>query len=268
MNGTFIIYTAHGFHFCKGAPKANWILYYPIEKILSKYTDCLITINREDFEIAKRNFKTKTVVLVNGIGINVNKFNFTMNDAEKNEYRESLGLMPNDFVIIYVAELNKRKNQGMLIDAIKELSEKIENVKVLLVGKDSMNNLYQSKVEKLGLNNTIKFLGYRKDIAKLMKISDLAVSTSKREGLPVNIMEAMLCGLPIIVTDCRGNRDLLQNEYKDNIIKLGDVKGLTTKIEEIYSAKLRNVKYDISPYTKEHIEQQMRKIYKYKGEEQ
>lgn len=261
LKKTKVIYTAHGFHFYKGAPKKNWIMFYPIEKWLSKYTDCLITINKEDYEIAKRKFKAKKVELVNGVGVNTEKFSFSMNESEKENLKNSLGLKKDDFIIIYVAELNIGKNQGMLIEAVRSLTKKYSNIKVLLIGKDSMNGYYQNKVNETNLTDKILFLGYRKDVPSLMKIANLAVSTSIREGLPVNIMEAMVCNLPIIVTNCRGNRDLIENQKSGKIVEIGDVMSLEKEIETIYNNENRVAEYDIVSYTQNYIEEQMEKIY-------
>lgn len=223
---TKVIYTAHGFHFFKGAPIINWVLFYPIEKWLSKYTDCLITINQEDYELAKKKFKAKQIELVNGVGVDENKFNFEMSDEERHNLRAELGLKDDDFVMIYPAELSKRKNQGMLLQVMKMLKDDgYINVKLILPGKDSMNGKYQEIAKKLDIEENVKFLGYRRDIPKLMKISDLAVSTAKQEGLPVNLIEAMMCGLPIVATDCRGNRDLIKK-----CVKIDDVKELNKMI--------------------------------------
>ena len=256
-NGTRVLYTAHGFHFFKGAPMLNWIIFYPIEKYLSKYTDCLITINQEDYDLAKKKFKAKQIELVHGIGVDENKFNFEMTKEEKHELRKSLGLKDDDFVIIYVAELIKRKNQGMLIKAVKELIDEGKiSIKVLLPGTDSLNGYYQKMAKDLDVEENIKFLGYRKDIPKLLRISDLYVSTANQEGLPVNIIEAMFCGLPIIATDCRGNRDLI-----NQCIEIDNVEELKNSILE------NNINYEIRnnnkiiQYSNKKIMNIMREIY-------
>ena len=108
-NGTKVIYTAHGFHFYKGAPLLNWLIYYPIEKIMAKYTDCLITINKEDYEFAKKHLHAKKIEYVHGVGVSKSKFNFDMTPDEKNELRRTIGLKEKDFVLIQVGELNKNK---------------------------------------------------------------------------------------------------------------------------------------------------------------
>ena len=266
-NGTRVIYTAHGFHFFKGAPLLNWCLFYPVEKYLSKYTDTLILINQEDYQRAKKKFrKCKDIKYVPGVGIDEEKFDFQMSEKEKLELRKSLGLKKDDFVLIYPAELNKNKNQILLIEAMEELVKEYPNIKLLLPGKDSYHGYYQKIVAEKNLCDHIFFLGFRKDIPELLKISDLAVASSLREGLPVNIMEAMCVGLPIIATGCRGNRDLVKdgengyivdfdtNLFKNKIVKL-------YKDNSIYERFSKNNLLCIRKYFERNILNDMKKIY-------
>ena len=209
--GTRVIYTAHGFHFYKGAPLINWLLFYPIEWYLSKYTDTLITINKEDYERAKRKFikRCKDIEYVQGVGIDEHKFNIEMTEEEKNKYRESLGLSNDDFILTCVGRLDKNKNQIFLINAMEKLIKDYNNIHLLLVGSDELNGFYQRESKKKGLDKNIHFLGQRDDTPQILKISNIYVSSSKREGLPVSIIEAMYCGLPVVASNCRGNMDLL-----------------------------------------------------------
>lgn len=232
---TRIVYMAHGFHFYKGAPLKNWLIFYNAEKYLSKYTDTIITINNDDYEIAKKKFKCK-VALVNGVGLDESKFNFKMNEEDKLKLRKSLGLNKDYFVMIYAAELLPRKGQLWLINTLKEILKRNKNFHILLAGKDSMNGKCQKVSEELGLSKQIHFLGFRKDIPYLLNISDLAVSSSNQEGLPVNIMEAVYVGLPIVATSCRGNRDLIQNGKNGYLIEINDNKDFCDKI--LYYSKL------------------------------
>ena len=242
-NHTRVIYTAHGLHFFKGAPLKNWLLFYPVEKYLSKYTDTLILINQEDFDLCKRKFKKcKDIQYVPGVGIDENKFDFTMSDNEKVNLRKSLGLKKTDFVMIYAAELSKRKRQIWLINSIKDLLYNYGDIQLLLPGKDSLNGKCQKLVKKLKLEKQIHFLGYRKDIPKLLKISNLAVSTAAQEGLPVNIMEAMYVGLPIVATDCRGNRDLVKDEINGYLFDLFDEKEFCKNIVNTYNSQFKRKK--------------------------
>lgn len=253
-NGTRVIYTAHGFHFFKGAPIKNWLMFYPIEKYLSKHTDCLITINHEDYELAKKKFKKcKQIELVHGVGVDENKFNFEMTKEEKYELRENLGLKDNDFILIQVGELNKNKNQIMAINAMKDLVKENSKIHLLLVGKGNLEKFYEEKIKKYNLENNVHMLGYRTDVAKLMKISDVLLSLSYREGLPVNVIEGMICGLPIIATNCRGNRDLIEQCIKKDDMRLLKKKILT------YSNLIPE--YNTKKYTKENINKIMERIY-------
>ena len=260
--GMKIIYTAHGFHFFKGAPKLNWILYYPIEKYLSKYTDCLITMNIEDYEIAKNKFHATKTVYTHGIGLNTKKFEIIMTEEEKNELRQNLGLKQNDFVMIYVAELTPRKNHYMILNTMKELKKK-KNIKILLVGNGPLENEYKKYIEENNLEESVKMLGYRIDIPRLMKISNIAISTSRQEGLPVNVMEAMKSGLPDIVTNCRGNRDLIENGKNGYVIENNDKE----RILELYnnSSLVKNMGKEgitmVKPFEIENVIEELRKIY-------
>ena len=253
-----IIYTAHGFHFYKGAPLLNWIIYYPIEKWLSKYTDCLITINKEDYELAKKKFKAKRVELVNGVGVDENKFNFEMSKDDKHQLRKSLGLKDDDFVLIQVGELNKNKNQIMAIETMKDLVKKYSNIHLLIVGIGGLEDFYKQKVKEYNLSKNIHLLGYRKDVPKLLKISDMLLSLSYREGLPVNVIEGLMAGLPAIVTDCRGSRDLVEDGVNGYVIKNQDM--LINKIREIKDKNELKGK-DITKLGEKNINKEMKKLY-------
>ena len=234
---TRVIYTAHGFHFYKGAPKKFWIMFYPVEKFLARYTDDLITINKEDYELAKKKFKTK-VHYVPGVGIDPKKFDIKVTAKEKEELRKTLGIKKDDFVMIYPAELSYRKNQEWLIRTLEKTIQKNKKIHIILPGKDSLNGGLEPIIKELKLQKNVHLLGFRKDIPKLLKISDLAVSSSRQEGLPVNIMEAMYTELPIVVTDCRGNSDLIDQGKSGFIVDQGDSASFVKRIKEIYKKEI------------------------------
>lgn len=231
---TRVIYTAHGLHFFKGAPLKNWLIFYPVEKVLSKYTDDIILVNNEDYNLVKNKFYCNRVYRIHGIGVNSKKFDVKLSNSEFIELRKSIGLSDKDYVIIYAAELIKRKNQEMLIRAVKELVDNgVKDVKVIFPGVDSLNGYYQKLTDDLQLNDYIKFLGYRKDIEKLMNISNLAVATSKQEGLCLHLAEAMFCGLPCIATIERGHKELIQDGYNGYLVEQDNYIQLSQKIIEI-----------------------------------
>lgn len=252
-----IVYMAHGFHFYKGAPLINWLLYYNAEKYLAKFTDTIITINNDDYEIAKSKFKTN-VEYVNGVGLPTAKFDFELSKSDRTMLLKELNLSPKDFIIIYSAELLPRKRQIWLMDSLAPLLSQSKNVHLLLPGKDSMNGKCQKYAKDKEIDGKVHFLGFRTDIPKLLKISNLAVSSSKQEGLPVNIMEAMYCNLPLVVTNCRGNADLVENDVNGYVVGVNDKNEFCNKVKYIIenkkmcdkfrkNSKLKIEKYLIDP---------------------
>lgn len=237
--GTRVIYTAHGFHFYDGAPLVNWLLFYPVEKYLAKYTDTLITINQEDYNRAKQKFSSRChdIQYVPGVGLDTSKFDFKMTEKEKLQLRESLGLKKDDFVIIYPAELSKRKRQIWLINTLNDFLKQHPDVHLLLPGKDSLHGACQALCAKLQLDGQVHCIGFRDDIPKLLKISNMAVSSAKQEGLPVNIMEAMYVGLPIVASDCRGVKDLLKNTTNSYLVDILDGDGFERCVTKIYELR-------------------------------
>jgi glycosyltransferase EpsD len=218
-NGTKVLYTAHGFHFCKGAPFTNWMLYYPIERILARLTDCLITINTEDFTIANNHrFKAKDIEHVHGVGVNTD-FYKPVDETHKSVLRKEHGYNTHDFLMFYAAEFNINKNQKLLIESLALIKEEVPNAKLLLAGVGPLLQECQQLSHRLGVDKMVEFLGYRNDIDILLKLSDIAVASSLREGLPVNIMEAMACGLPVIANDNRGHRELIKKSKNGWLIK-------------------------------------------------
>ncbi|WP_318505219.1 glycosyltransferase family 4 protein [Bacillus sp. T3] len=216
--GTRVIYTAHGFHFCKGAPLINWLIYYPIEKILSRFTDCLITINQEDYQLARnKRFKAKLIKHVHGVGVNTDLFKPVTNE-EKNRIREKYGYNPNDFLMFYAAEFNKNKNQKLLIKSLASIKNKIPNAKLLLAGEGPLIKACKELAARLEVQNMVDFLGFRKDIRELLNMSDIGVASSLREGLPVNIMETMASGLPVVASRNRGHVELITHNINGWLI--------------------------------------------------
>lgn len=216
--GTKVVYTAHGFHFFKGAPLLNWLVYYPAERWMAHYTDDLITINKEDYNRAQ-NFKAKRVHYVPGVGIDLEKFappaDAAERQREKDEKRRELMLKPEDFVILSVGELIKRKNHEVVIRAIAQIKQQSEEtynrLQYLICGRGVLEHELKQLTHNLDIEEHVHFLGYRSDICQICHASDLFVFMSFQEGLPVALMEAMACGLPVVCSDIRGNQDLVTN---------------------------------------------------------
>lgn len=214
--GTKVIYTAHGFHFYKGAPLLNWLVYYPAERWMAHYTDELITINKEDYNRAL-DFKAKRVHYVPGVGIDLEKFappaDAAERQREKDEKRRELMLKPDDFVVLSVGEVNKNKNHEVVIRAINQIKEQsqelYQHLQYVICGRGPLQKELEKLACTLNVDDHVHFLGYRTDVLQICHASDLFVFMSFREGLPVALMEAMACDLPVICSNVRGNRDLV-----------------------------------------------------------
>ena len=216
--GTKVFYTAHGFHFYKGAPLINWLLFYPAERLLSHMTDVLITINKEDYDRAK-SFKANKVVYVPGVGIDINKFGTSL--IERNKKRAEIGLNHDVFIILSVGELSVRKNHTVVLDALGELKKrgKLGDIQYVICGYGDLYAELKRKVSLLDLEDHVHFLGYRSDVSEICNAADLFVFMSLQESLPVALMEAMACGLPTICSDIRGNTDLIKSDINGKIVE-------------------------------------------------
>ncbi|ASN06001.1 glycosyltransferase family 1 protein [Virgibacillus necropolis] len=234
--GTKVIYTAHGFHFCKGAPLINWLFYYPIEKWLSYYTDCLITINQEDYQLAKNQFKAKQIEHVHGVGIDNNRFK-PVTANKKVELKKSFGYKADDFLLFYAAEFNRNKNQSFLLRSLALIKDEVPNARLLFAGEGALFENCLEQAKTLGISHMVDFLGFRNDIHKLVPMCDIAVASSFREGLPVNIMEAMACGLPVVAVDNRGHRELIHNNENGWLVKNNAIDIFSQKVVQLATSK-------------------------------
>lgn len=257
-----IIYTAHGYHFLKGGSKLGWILYYPIEKIMAKFTDVTININKEDYEITKEKLKPKKCYLLNGVGLDLDKYK-KLSSKEIQEKRKEFGLKDKDFVVLMIAEINKNKNHIQLINAMDILKDKYPNIKVLCIGDGTLKESLEKQIILRNLQNNIFMLGYRIDVNKLINISDIGMLLSRREGLPRNIMEFMACGRKVIATDIRGCRDLICDETIGTLVNVDDYESTAKAIEKYYilNDKSFEVSKEIRKYDIETINSELLKIY-------
>ncbi len=201
-----VIYTAHGFHFYDGAPLLNWLLYYPVEKFLSRWTDILITITKEDFSRAVNKFHAQRVEYISGVGIDVNQF--VVNDIGRNQIRDGFGLHDDDILLLSVGGLDDNKNHKVVLNALKLLNN--NKLYYYIAGIGPLKDYLLGLINEYGIANQAKLLGYRSDIPQLLNAADIFILPSKREGLNVSLMEAMASGLPCICGRIRGNVDLIE----------------------------------------------------------
>lgn len=268
-NGTKVYYTAHGFHFYKGAPILNWLLYYPIEKIFARKTDKLITIVSEDYQIASKDFSCP-VHRIHGVGVEEKKF-FPLDVEEKNLLRKKLGFSPKQKIILCVGELLSNKNQQMIIRAMPKIIEYDPNIILLLAGNGPRKEELETLIESLSLQKNIKMLGYVTNIHEYHKISDLLVSCSIREGLGLNAIESLMVGNPVVLTDNRGHRELIDEGHNGYLIPINDVEQMTEKIIETLSSHTEykkmsdNAKEFSAQYGVKLVKKELQEIYDLPG---
>lgn len=226
LNNVRVFYTAHGFHFYRGAPILNWLVYYPVEKWLARYTDTLITINKEDYERAKNKFKAKRVEYIPGIGIDFKKI--SMVEVDRDLKRKELNLPKDAFIILSVGELNKNKNHETIIRAIS----KLDNPKIhyIICGQGQLEGYLKNISKALKIQNQVHLFGFRRDVSEICKISDLFAFPSCREGLSVALMEAMANELPVVCSNIRGNVDLVYEKVNGFLHDPDDVDGFSKSI--------------------------------------
>ena len=202
---TKVFYIAHGFHFFEGSSLMSWLIYYPIEKMLSHITDVLVTVNQEDYERAKKKFKARNTILVNGIGVDLERIENSHPD--RNAIRRKLGIEEDDTVLISVGELRKLKNHETIIKAMAKL--KMNNLHYIIAGGGLMRGELLETADKLGVRDRVHLIGFCRNVFDFLKSSDIFCFPSTREGMPVSLMEAMGAELPAVVSNVRGNRDLI-----------------------------------------------------------
>ena len=265
-HGTKVIYVAHGFHFYKGASIKNWMLFYPIEKYCARYTDCLITMNQEDYNFAQRKMnKAKHIKYIPGVGINTQEINSI--DVDIDSKRKELGIPANSTIIVSVGELNRNKNHEVIIRALAEINN--SNIHYIICGKGPLKDYLMKLSKELHLDQNVHILGYRKDVIEILKSSDIFAFPSIREGLSVSMMEAMAAGLPVVCSEIRGNTDLIKDGEGGIIVKTTDIMAYAISIRKImgddqlinYMGEFNRIK--IKEFDRNIVSIDMKHIYKY-----
>ena len=257
-----IVYTVHGFAFAEGNGKIKNFIYRSAEKWLSKYTDVMITMNNYDYDVSKT-WEADQCYKISGIGL-------VDRHSEHDITRQELGIKDDDIVIMSIAEFIKRKNYPTMIRTFKCLTEKYHNVKYVICGTGKLEKKMHKLRDRLGLQDKILFLGYRKDAVDILRLADIFYHQSFNEGLTMSIMEAMRAGLPVVTSARRGNADLI--DIRGGFVTEptdieSQVEALSRLIED---EDLRHIMGEtnqekVQLYSIDNVREELRKIYKRSG---
>lgn len=261
--GTKVVYTAHGFHFYKGAPLINWLLYYPIERLCAHYTDALITINHEDYEHAKQ-FAVKKVYYIPGMGVDCEKI--AKETAKPSDLRKQYEIPQDAFVVLSVGEVNQNKNHKIILEAIHKLADK--NIYYVICGRGNHAEALQNAAEEYGMENRLKLVGFQKNIPEWLSIADIFAFPSVREGLGLAALEAMAAGLPLVTSDSGGIKEYMENGKTGFCCRYDDAEGFAKAIAKLKAnSSLRETigKKNLESMKKfgiENVKREMKEIYR------
>lgn len=238
-----VMYTAHGFHFLKNGPTSAWLVFFPLEWFFSFITDTLITINDDDYSIARRYMHARNVVKINGIGVDIKTaWNVSANDKylARKKIRNELNIPEDAFVISSVGELNNNKNHRIVLEAIKLLPDKQKNnIYYLIAGVGENKELLTDLAKTMKFENNFKLIGYRSDIHDINYASDVSIFPSYREGLGIAGLDAVVDGTYLIGSNVRGIKDYIFDETIGKIFQPNDAQKLSDYILEAFNQCLK-----------------------------
>ena len=226
--GTKVVYMVHGFHFFDGSSKGSWLIFYPIERIMAKFADYLITINKEDFNRGK-SFGFKDVFYVHGVGLDTKRFREA--SVDRSLKRKEIGIPNNVIMLLSVGELGTRKNHEVVIRALGELKDK--DIHYAICGEGVLEDYLKNLCKELGIAENVHFLGYHRDIPEICKAADIYVFPSQREGLGIGALEGMASGLPLISSYVNGIRDYTEDGVTGYTIQPHNIEGYVMAIRKL-----------------------------------
>lgn len=233
--GLKVIYMCHGLHFFPGASLSRWAMGYPMEKFLAPKTDVIIITNDADLETAKKHLHIPIAEKSHSMGVNLSRFrDAALSAEERATQRKSLGVAPDDFVLVYVAEIIANKNQAMLLNAFEIVRRSVPSAKLVLVGPEHDNGELRKTIETKDLQKNVLLLGWRSDIPMLLHLADVYVASSKSEGLGLNLIEAMACNLPVIATRNRGHAESVIHEKTGFLVDVNDSDSMAAYVLQLH----------------------------------
>lgn len=261
--GIKIIYTAHGLQFFKGGPLRDWFFFFPVEWFYAHWTDALVTINTDDYNISKI-LPVKNRYYIPGVGIDFKRVQrITTKEREylRVKTREKLGIKNNDFLIISVGELSKRKNHASIIKAIKKINDPHIKYVIAGIGREKENLL--QLIKRFGFEKRVILLGYIENLDGLYFAGDLNAFVSKREGLGIGGLDGVAHGLYILGNGNTGMKDYINVPQNGLLVKHpNSINEIADDILEIKNRQLKVIKdSSVEKFDHSNVDNIMKKIY-------
>ena len=222
------------------------LVFFIVEFYCFVRLDKIILINKKDFVFVKALFKNKAQkLLAYGVGCDLlkfNKSNFATED--KLSFKKALGIK-DEFVITYTGRYVEFKGFDLVYNSFKLIESRFPNKFILLLigGRDPIHKtgLSTKEINELSTNKSIIDIGFTSTVEKYLAVSDVFLFPSKKEGLPVCIMESLAMGVPVVTLDERGNSDLVLNDFNgfliESISKKSDANIMASRIEYFFQNK-------------------------------
>lgn len=261
-NGTTVMYTCHGFHFHNAAPKKNWLMYYPMERVMSRFCDYIVTINKEDFNRAKT-FHVHNVRYIPGVGVNIKRIHDCK--VDKALYKWNIGVPKDCILVLSIGEMIERKNHEVIIRALAKVANPM--VYYAICGKGPLREHLENLANGLQVGDRVKFLGFRKDIPELCNTADISAFPSRIEGLGLAGIEAMAAGVPLVSSNVHGILDYVTDGKTGYAKNPDDVYGFAKAIsiladnDELRTSMTSNCYNAVAPFEMENALRTMWAIY-------
>lgn len=231
----YFVHISHGYMFGeKNGFKSK--MYLLCEKATAKPVDSLIVMNKEDYSLAENYHLGKNIHYIHGMGVCPEKFP-PITQSERAEIRRRLKIPDGNFALLCAGEFSERKNQMLIIQSFSRLLQNHKDIILIFAGDGQTLDNCRNTVSKLELDDRVRFPGQVSDINKIYRSCDILVSASKMEGLPFNVMEAMLCNLPIVASDIKGHSDLIKDGQNGLLFRSDSIEDMVQKTDLILSDK-------------------------------
>lgn len=249
-NGTKVIYTTHGLAYTHLSSRKEYLIYHSIESLASRFCDGIITINKEDYENAKK-LHCKNVYHINGVGVDTHKYECV--NIDRTEYRRKLGIPERKLMVLAIGELSIRKNHAIIVKALAKLDNK-EDYVYAICGREMTAGGTGDEIRRLSeeLGVTTIFLGFRHDIPEVIRCADIGVMPSVREGLGLAGIEMLSEGIPLVGSDVQGIREYIIDGKTGYLCNPYDVVAFAEGLKKLADVGIRN---EMKPWCKGIVKQ-------------